>query len=1108
MEYMDYKLKCNVNFQSKWAFFPENNICFHVDEFTNHINNFTNSNGPVCKNGHQLVYVNGKKRKRHFRHKHSEDVGGSPMTQWHCEWQGNFPITEVLFQKNNETQVKSRRADALIDEYGIILEFQHSSIDETEVNNRKNDYWLHNKEIIWIIDGNSGISVNMLDHSNRIYLEFISEPWKYQSFMSYDHIYIDIANQIYKVYMNNIKSSMTDVEPSKTKQEFIYALNNGIDLWSSDAPSQCKLYIKQQGAGNGKTYGIIQMLASTEFQHYKSIILVTKQHSAKYIIYKEFTDQLDSGDITNLKIEGSPNVVWGKYIIKYHNVNANVDCQIIIATIDSFMNAIGNKNHTDLNMFEGLVNSIIDEHIECNDMRGTINYGGLNPKLNKETCLVIDEFQDLPQYYAKAVIQIMRNRYIDAYVVGDTMQSISFEQNSFTFLLEEEVPNITKIVYPFSNICRRFTDPKLVDFVNNMISFDKYNLPLITPYKNDDNISESLIIFEGNCIYSNTIDNNMLILNKEVENFMKHYEKEVEENNRVASDFLIVTLFTQNNPLVSAIEIAINMYWNNKDKKEDYFRYAVFHKSELGTSINLSESEHSTRIVSIHSSKGDGRNVVFVIGLDENSLKRFSGRVDSLIYESLFHVAITRMKEKLYIRLDINNKNDNIHTKIRNYCFHNNIENSDITPSLNIYDNVKYTDLVESCKTNKIYESFSENIINSINLKNLQKNVNDKQLIDMGHHNIRYAALFITLILEIVNKDNINQDNTIKKQIKAMLFDVSKSNIITVSHWKEYNIFLDNNCNLNRNQMNKKQKKEHEDCCKSIPILKLSNQGRDYRNHYNSINIFINKIQEKLLIYLNNNKILPVLCPFECVILYFMLEVCSKGTYTNIHINEIYNITDIYSKYFNDSLGNHTECLCKSCFANIPYDIVKSQSGKATESDEHIQETECRMNIEYNSNSMQKYIFSHYEKMIKIQEIYNMVYLKYPKINWLMNSNITFGGTNNNFNVYKRFSLIGYNEKDVIIAYINPQFNSLNYNEIIMNSIFDTFFISNIKKESENKSENQNYERFNGRNITTIIFTTDMDEPYYINWVNNNGCLLYTSPSPRDRQKSRMPSSA
>ena len=29
-----------------------------------------------------------------------------------------------------------------------------------------------------------------------------------------------------------------------------------------------------------------------------------------------------------------------------------------------------------------------------------------------------------------------------------------------------------------------------------------------------------------------------------------------------------------------------------------------------------------------------------------------------------------------------------------------------------------------------------------------------------------------------------------------------------------------------------------------------------------------------------------------------------------------------------------------------------------------------------------------------------------------------------------------------------------------------------------------------------------------VNWGRKNSCLLYTSPSPRDRQKSRMPSSA
>ena len=34
------------------------------------------------------------------------------------------------------------------------------------------------------------------------------------------------------------------------------------------------------------------------------------------------------------------------------------------------------------------------------------------------------------------------------------------------------------------------------------------------------------------------------------------------------------------------------------------------------------------------------------------------------------------------------------------------------------------------------------------------------------------------------------------------------------------------------------------------------------------------------------------------------------------------------------------------------------------------------------------------------------------------------------------------------------------------------------------------------------------DQIQSLKWVKENICLLYTSPSPRDRQKSRMPSSA
>ena len=54
--------------------------------------------------------------------------------------------------------------------------------------------------------------------------------------------------------------------------------------------------------------------------------------------------------------------------------------------------------------------------------------------------------------------------------------------------------------------------------------------------------------------------------------------------------------------------------------------------------------------------------------------------------------------------------------------------------------------------------------------------------------------------------------------------------------------------------------------------------------------------------------------------------------------------------------------------------------------------------------------------------------------------------------------------------------------------------------------------RYNTDNISNIedvivppydVITPEEQEGYY-----NKSCLLYTSPSPRDRQKSRMPSSA
>ena len=64
-------------------------------------------------------------------------------------------------------------------------------------------------------------------------------------------------------------------------------------------------------------------------------------------------------------------------------------------------------------------------------MRDTRSY--LN-NLNKKLCLFIDETQDLTKEYGEAIVRIIKDKYIDAYIVGDKLQSISYENNAFVYL--------------------------------------------------------------------------------------------------------------------------------------------------------------------------------------------------------------------------------------------------------------------------------------------------------------------------------------------------------------------------------------------------------------------------------------------------------------------------------------------------------------------------------------------------------------------------------------------------------------------------------------------------------------------------------------------------
>jgi hypothetical protein len=959
-----------------------------------HIDEFDKKTTPYCVNGHELCGAQGFLNEWYFRHISLSDVTNL-MSEWHIEWQTHFSQTEIKFNKI-EKQTNNRRADIVEGKY--VVEIQHSPITKYEVDNRNFDYSLHDKQVLWIIDGsNMDINEDVLT---------IDSSWKCESFQGCEFIYINKKDKVYKINPLEIKS-MTVHVISIDKHIFIESIKS--QCIQHETPCQHKIYLKQQGAGNGKTWGIIQMLARKEFQHYKKFIFVTKQHSARVILKDEFQNQQHELGFTNISKIQEKNK---KFIIHYINKVGN-SCSIVIATIDSFMYAVGDKTVKSFDMFQGITKSIVEGHLDS-DIRGTIQYAGINPKLNAETLYIIDEAQDLNVCYAKAVMEIMKKTNMDVYVVGDKLQSISNELNAFTTFKPYAICEEPK------NECRRFIHPQLIDFVNYIIPFEKYDLLPITPYKICEDTEQAVFP-----ILANVNNKFMMDIEDTVNKIIYQIEYEVNKNNYVPENFLIVLPFVSNNPLANMLDIAINEFWVKQIKNpyyktipywkdhntDEYYQYCVFHKSEEGTSINLDDSAHATRMVSIHSSKGDGRELVFVIGITECGLKKYSGITDTLRYDSLLHVAITRMKKTLYmVYLE-----DEIGRKIKSWLTKTG-QDFEVN-KINIKNIIRVKDII----------SLSGEEINLLLDLNFNENSStNTQVIDMQHHNIRYGILIET-IRELL------EDDYSKHQIKTQKDITCKTSEQVWTNWKDYNFRL---------KLNKGFKDKNDDWQQefTIPLLKINEQT--YKKYLDIIILHIKQVRK-------NCKHKIKLCPFELITLYYMNQIIHEHYKSKITIMELYSIVDIYEKSFKHHFKGHDNCCCKKTFLDNE-----------------------------NKNDLSDYLNSHYEQMKHINNLVQNLINMYPKTSWNAEHRIQYIDLceESRFIIYNKCPFIGYNENNVIMCYVTPTLNKLNINEIKTKAIIDKFILQN-----QNKCNNDNYYKYYNKQLVVYIIATNLSEPYCMN---------------------------
>lgn len=261
-----------------------------------------------------------------------------------------------------------------------------------------------------------------------------------------------------------------------------------------------------------------------------------------------------------------------------------------------------------------------------------------------------------------------------------------------------------------------------------------------------------------------------------------------------------------------------------------------------------------------------------------------------------------------------------------------------------------------------------------------------------------------------------------------------------------------------------------------MPLLAFkTNDNTKYYKYTNILKTIIKHIQNKIIDSLNN-KTMPILCSLETIILYHIIEIMDKGRYAEITIMDIYSILYCYDECSNtlDEKHNYYKCLCKDKF---------------TEGN--------NSNYESSFNDIRQSIKNHYDKTEMVKTIYANYYdyisKKYNEsFEYNINHRVYYGKESENFSIGEEFPIIGYSKNYVIHFIIKPQFNKLNFNEIIFTGLFNTFLLLNSKKD-----------KYINKKIITCILTLDSLKPifYEFNVDKNNKelkecikqCLLKTS---------------
>ena len=807
--------------------------------------------------------------------------------EWHAAWQNKFPHHWL------EKKYGNRRADVNIEDGDVVLEVQNSRIKPEEVASRNEDYAKHGKDVIWIVNGKSCgaqmIKRTSVHNDQDDFLLVLTKPGFMDQFGACDKVLLHIDDKVFVVRPEDFRKGTIRVRHSWSVDKIVEILmqpgRHG-ELQSSTVKSEVRVW--QYPPGSGKTYRVVNGVITGEkgFETLDTVLLLTKPHSAKEVIKEEFQERLKENGIHNFESDEINKAYWYKFEVNGRSRT------VILATMDSFIYSVkdGEADTSVMDQFEAICKTISNKG-PMTGKRGEITFKNQSIKLNGTCLIVVDEATKLSPFYLDALARITFTCNANALVVGDKMQSIESPINLLTVLLDGHKSNDLNVIKDEpGNTIRRF-GPVLVNFLNSIVPWAKYNLPI--PVAADPEKEGSFEVHPLQQVYERED------IRREVMKIINQLQKDVDDLLLLPNDVIIVSPFVTKNPLLDELGDEIHEFWKHKldqieyreglvssgdedtnTRNQEYLDWydnvyknpqrwngllAIRHYSDGGQPVNTSTSRMRTRMVSIHAAQGDGRQYCMTIGLNEMHLKRFTRNQMNLQFESLLNVALSRAKKKLVVY--VTPKYDLVWERFVQYM-DSETQNS-VEPKFNISNHLKLTS--ESINFD---ENTSELIhANVIPCIENHSSCNSPPL-DYICHVIRARTYSVVFFLRALEKSETADQFVIK--VKQLL----RAAIVPCDTAKDYYKFLEERT---------KQLKNGDDVT-SIPLRRYNKNT----HNFNAIHKATEDARHVLRTWINGTPQWELLQNdvLVSIMIWYMIDFESNGKYLITQMVVIYDITN------------------------------------------------------------------------------------------------------------------------------------------------------------------------------------------------------------------------